>query len=318
MEAGVVARRLPPLNALRAFEAAARLLSFSKAADELHITHGAVSRAIRQLESDLGIHLFQRTTRSVKLTPTGASYAREVRDVLDHLAAATVAATGPQSSGLLNLSTVDSLAAKWLVPRLFRFRRAHPEIDVRLSTSERLVDFVNDGMDIAIRYGQGRYPGLQSELLVEEDLSPVCSPSLLEGPHPLRTPADLKYHTLIHDDFHIDWAMWLRTAGITDIDPHRGPRFYSSEHAVQAAVLGEGVILGRSALVADDLASGRLIRPFTIRLPAGLAYYVVYPARSLRRPSVKIFRDWLLAEAAAENEQKLSDADGPQRAAADH
>jgi LysR family transcriptional regulator, glycine cleavage system transcriptional activator len=316
MEAGVTRRRLPPLNALRAFEAAARLLSFSKAADELHVTHGAVSRAVRQLESDLGIHLFLRTTRSVSLTPTGAAYAREIRDALDQLAAATVAATSQQSSGTLNVSTVDSLAAKWLVPRLFRFRRAHGDIDVRLSTSERLVDFVNDGIDIAIRYGQGRYPGLESELLMEEDLSPVCSPALLKGPHPLHKPEDLKYHTLIHDDFHVDWAMWLRTAGITGIDPHRGPTFNSSEHAVQAAVLGEGVVLGRSALVTDDLASGRLIRPFTIRLPAGLAYYIVYPARSLRRHKVKIFRDWLLAE-AAENGREINSSDAPPRAAVD-
>src|SRR5262249_22161069 len=145
----------------------------------------------------------------------------------------------------------------------------------------RLADFVKDGMDIAIPYGQGRDPGLQSELLVEEDLSPVCSPALLGGAHPLRAPQDLKHHTPIHDDFHVNWSIWLRAAGITGIDPHRGPAFYSSEHAVQAAVLGQGVVLGRSALVADDLAAGRLIRPFTIRLPAGLAYYIVYPSLAL-------------------------------------
>lgn len=291
-------RHLPPLNTLRAFEAAARLLSFSKAADELNVTHGAVSRSVRQLEGDLGIRLFERTTRSVHLTPGGAAYAQEIRSALDLLAAATTSVARQRSSDLLNVTTVDSFAAKWLVPRLFRFRRIHGDIDVRLSTSERLADFVTDGIDIAIRYGQGRYPGLQSELLMEEDLSPVCSPALLTGQHPLHDPENLKYHTLIHDDFHVNWSMWLRTAGITGIDPHRGPSFYSSEHAVQAAVLGQGVVLGRSALVGDDLAAGRLIRPFTMRLPAGLAYYIVYP--SLQRPQVRAFRDWLFAEAAAE------------------
>lgn len=294
-----MARRLPPLNALPSFEAAARHLSFSKAADELHVTHGAVSRAVRNLEDQLGVRLFVRETRSVSLTPIGASYAADVREALDHLAAATIAATGQQSSGVLSVSTLDSFAAKWLVPRLFRFRRSHGDIDVRLSTSEKLADLVSDGIDVGIRYGRGQYPGLRAELLLEEDISPVCSPKLLEGPHPLRVPADLKHHTLIHDDFHIDWSMWLRTAGVEDVDPYRGPTYHSSEHAVQAAMMGEGVALGRSALVADDLNAGRLIRPFTFRLPAGLAYYLVYPPRALQRHKVKVFRDWLVAEAAA-------------------
>jgi len=295
-----MSRRLPPLNALPSFEAAARHLSFSKAAEELHVTHGAVSRAVRNLEDQLGVKLFVRATRAVSLTPVGAAYAVEVREVLDHLATATTATAAQQSSGVLSISTLDSFAAKWLVPRLFRFRRAHGDIDVRLATSERLADFVSDGIDIAIRYGRGQYPGLKAELLMQEELTPVCSPKLLEGPHPLRTPADLEHHTLIHDDFHIDWAMWLRAAGIEDVDPHRGPRFQSSEHAVQAAVLGEGVVLGRSALVADDLASGRLVRPFAFSLPAGLAYYVAYPPRALQRYKVKVFRDWLLAEVAGD------------------
>ncbi|MGE5512993.1 MAG: transcriptional regulator GcvA [Bacteroidota bacterium] len=294
-----MARPLPPLNTLQSFEAAARHLSFSKAADELHVTHGAVSRAVRHLEDRLGVRLFVRETRAVRLTPIGASYAADVREVLDQLAAATVAVTGQQSSGVLNVSTLDSFASKWLVPRLFRFRRSQGDIDVRLSTTERLVDFVGDGIDIAIRYGRGQYPGLKAELLLEEVVSPVCSPKLLEGPHPLRVPADLKHHTLIHDDFHIDWAIWLRTAEVEGVDPHRGPRYYASVHAVQAAIQGEGVILGRSALVADDLAAGRLIQPFTFRMPAGLAYYVVYPPRAIQRHKVRAFRDWLMAEAAA-------------------
>lgn len=296
-----MARRLPPLNALPSFEAAARHLSFSKAADELHVTHGAVSRAVRHLEDHLGVRLFVRDTRSVRLTAVGAAYANEVREALDRIGAATIAAREQPSSGPLNVSTLDSFAAKWLVPRLFRFRRAHGDIDVRLSTSEQLADFVHDGIDIAIRYGRGQYPGLEVELLLEEEVFPVCSPAFLDGPNPLRMPADLVHHTLIHDDFHIDWTMWLKTAGVETIDAHRGPTYHASEHAVQAAVLGEGVVLGRSALVADDLAAGRLVRPFAFRLPAGLAYYVAYPPRARQHHKVKAFRDWLFAEVAGDD-----------------
>jgi LysR family glycine cleavage system transcriptional activator len=289
-------RCLPPLNALPSFEAVARHLSFSRAADELHVTHGAVSRAVRNLEDQLGVQLMIRATRSARLTPIGASYAAEIRDVLERLAAATSAATG-QSSGILSVSTIDSFAARWLMPRLFRFRQAHGDIDVRVAVSERLADFISDGIDIAIRCGGGQYPGLSAELLMEEDHFPVCSPKLLGGKYPLRTPADLARHTLLHDVFTVDWAIWLHSAGIDNVDPHRGPTFLSSDHAIQAAIRGEGVVLGRSALVADDLAAGRLVRPFELSLPAGFAYYVVCPPRALKRPNVKAFRDWLTAEA---------------------
>jgi LysR family glycine cleavage system transcriptional activator len=289
-------RRRPPLNALPSFEAAARHLSFSRAADELRVTHGAVSRAVRNLEDHLGVQLMVRATGSVRLTPIGASFAAEIRAVPEHLAAATSAATG-QTSGIVSVSTIDSFAARWLMPRLFRFRRAHGDIDVRVATSERLADFVSDGIDIAIRCGGGQYPGLSAELLMKEDHFPVCNPKLLKGRYPLRAPADLARHTLLHDVFTVDWAIWLHSAGIDNVDPYRGPTFLSSDHAIQAAIRGEGVALGRSALVADDLAAGRLVRPFELSLPAGFAYYVVYPPRALQRPNVKAFRDWLMAEA---------------------
>jgi LysR family transcriptional regulator, glycine cleavage system transcriptional activator len=168
---------------------------------------------------------------------------------------------------------------------------------VRVAASERLADFVSDGIDIAIRCGGGQYPGLSAELLMKEDHFPVCSPKLLKGRHPLRAPADLARHTLLHDVFTVDWAIWLRSAGIDPIDPHRGPTFLSSDHAIQAAIRGEGVVLGRSALIADELAAGRLVRPFALSLPADFAYYAVYPPRVLQRPNVKAFRDWLLGEA---------------------
>jgi LysR family glycine cleavage system transcriptional activator len=282
---------MPPPNPLKIQKS-----RFSRAADELGVTHGAVSRAVRHLEDRLGVKLMIRATRSVRLTPIGASFAAEIRDVLQHLAAATSAATG-QTSGVVSVSTIDSFAARWLMPRLSRFRRLHGDIDVRVATSERLADFVSDSIDIAVRCGGGQYPGLSAELLMKEDHFPVCSPKLLKGRYPLRTPTDLVRHTLLHDVFTVDWAIWLDGAGIDRVDPHRGPTFLSSDHAIQAAVRGEGVVLGRSALIADDLAAGRLVRPFALSLPASFAYYVVYPQRALQRPAVKAFRDWLMTEA---------------------
>jgi LysR family transcriptional regulator, glycine cleavage system transcriptional activator len=291
-------RKLPPMSTLRSFEAAARLLSFSKAADELHVTHGAVSRSIRSLEDYLGIKLFKRNIRAVVLTQAGASYFAVVRGLLETLSSATVTLMDQQSSGVVNISTLDSFAAKWLVPRLFRFSHRHVDIDVRLSTSEQLANFSSDGIDLVIRYGRGNYPGLTAELLLKEELTPVCSPKLMHGANPPRVLADLRHHTLIHDEFPIDWVSWLRFAGAPEIDARRGIRFQSSVHAVQAAVQGDGIALGRSALVADDLKAGRLVQPFTLAQPTDLAYYVVYPPQSITRPKIRAFRDWLLEEVA--------------------
>jgi LysR family transcriptional regulator, glycine cleavage system transcriptional activator len=293
-------RKLPPLTTLPAFDAAARHLSFTKAAAELNLTHGAISRAIRNLEDRLGIQLFERGTRSVSLTTAGTAYAAEVEAALDRISAATLVATAPRSAGVLNVSTSDGFAGRWLVPRLYRFHRAHRDIDVRISTSGMLADFVRDGIDVAIRYGGGEYDGVVSELLSEVDVFPVCSPELLHGEHPLREPGDLRYHTLIHDGFPIDWATWLERAGVTGINANSGVRFDSATYATDAAVHGEGVLLGRSTLVSADLAAGRLVRPFDLELKASSRYYVVYLASALRQRKVKAFRDWLLAESAAE------------------
>jgi LysR family transcriptional regulator, glycine cleavage system transcriptional activator len=295
-----MARRLPPLSALPAFDAAARHLSFTKAAAELHVTHGAISRAIRNLEERLGTRLFERGTRSVRLTPAGAAYAAEISEALDRIGAATIVATASRSAGVLNVSTSDGFAGRWLVPRLHRFHRANRDIDVRLSTSGVHADFIRDGIDIAIRYGAGDYEGVVSELLSEEEVSPVCSPELLKGEHPLRLPSDLRHHRLIHDNFRIDWAMWLQHAGLDDINPNGGVRFDSAAYAVEAAVQGEGVLLGRSALVSADLAAGRLVRPFDLTLKSRWKYYVVYPDGALRQRKVRAFRDWLFAEMAAD------------------
>jgi len=291
-------RSLPPLNTLRSFESAARLASFSRAADELHVTHGAVSRAIRQLEEHLGVKLFLRRTRQVVLTPAGALYSARVRDALERIAAASSALGRDDAKGELTVSTLDSFASKWLVPRLFRFRRAHPHIDIRLDTSENQANFETDGIDIAIRFGAGKYPGLSTTLLIEEDIFPVCRPHFLDGTHPLQKPSDLRHHTLIHDDYFITWAMWLKMAGVEDVDADRGPMFLSSDHAIQAAIQGDGIALARSALVEDDLLAGRLVKPFDLSLPGVWAYYAVCPLRSLERKKVQAFRNWLLEECA--------------------
>lgn len=303
-------RRLPPLNTLPSFEAAARHLSFSKAADELCVSHGAVSRAVSKLEEQLGVRLMVRSTRSVRLTSAGASFAAEVRDALGQLMTAATTVTGP-ATGVVNVSTIDVFATRWLMPRLSRFRRTHGDVDVRVAVSERPADFALDGIDIAIRCGDGRYPGLSVQLLTREDHFPVCSPELLEGRFGLRKPADLVRHTLLHDVFTVGWAAWLSRAGVDRVDPCRGPTFLSSDHAVQAAIRGEGVVLGRSALVGEDLAAGRLVRPFDLGLPAGFAYYVVCPPRSLERRDVRAFRDWLLAEAGTASIGHAASCTGP-------
>ena len=294
-----MARKLPPLTTLPAFDAAARHLSFTRAAAELNLTHGAISRAVRNLEEMLGVRLFERGTRSVRLTREGVAYAAEIGAALDRVGIATIAATASRSAGVLNVSTSDGFAGRWLVPRLHRFHRIHREIDVRLSTSGTLTDFIRDGIDIAIRYGEGNYDKVVSELLAEEDVSPVCSPELLKADRPLRSPEDLRHHRLIHDNFRIDWATWHQAAGLYGIDHTAGIKFESAAYAVEAAVQGEGVLLGRSALVSADLAAGRLVRPFDLALKSRWSYYVVYPESALRHQKIRAFRDWLFSEMEA-------------------
>jgi LysR family glycine cleavage system transcriptional activator len=300
-----MSRRLPPLGALRAFEAAARHLSFTKAGDELHVTQAAVSHQVRTLEDWLGLKLFRRHGRAVLLTEAGQTYLPGVRDALDGLAAATSGLLARESSGVLTVSVLASFAANWLVRRLGRFRALYPDIDVRLTASDELTDFAREDVHLAIRYGNGNWPGLEVLPLLTEDIFPVCSPALLQGPHPLKVPADLKYHTLLQDDMRENWRLWMMAAGVEGVDPERGPGFNLSVLVVDAALLGQGVALARSALVDHHLRAGRLVRPFDIKLPANFAYYVVYPPAYRDLPKLRAFVDWMMDEAAREE----SDAD---------
>lgn len=298
-----MSRRLPPLNSLRAFEAAARHLSFTKAAAELHVTQAAVSHQIKTLEDHLGVALFRRRNKSVILTEEGQLCLPGIRDGFDRLAEAVERIRAADSGNLLSVTTTPSFAAKWLVPRLSRFRMAHPEIDVRIDASYQVIDLERDRFDLAIRYGAGEYAGLRSELLIEVSVSPVCSPRLRKGLHALKSPGDLKHHTLLHADWldtdeeGLDWRMWLLAAGVSDVDSTRGLQFNDETVAIQSAIEGHGVALGRSGLVDADIAAGRLVRPFGLKVTGRLNYYLVYPPAAAKRPKVVAFRDWALAEA---------------------
>tara|TARA_R110002110_G_scaffold129162_3_gene309250 strand:- start:1926 stop:2837 length:912 start_codon:yes stop_codon:yes gene_type:complete len=287
---------LPPLNTLRVFEAAARHLSFTRAAEELNVTQAAVSHQIKALEERLGITLFKRMNRALMLTDAGQAYYPSIREAIDAIRQATERLYELESTGTLTVTMLASFAAKWLVPRLGRFRARCPDIDVLLSTSSKLIDFQRDDVDIGIRYGGGDWPNVLSEKLFTEDLFPVCSPALLDGPIPLREPADLARHMLLQDA-GMDWRTWLIAAGIGDIELHFGTSFIDSSLALQAAMAGQGVALGRMALVADDLAAGRLVRPFQISLPSHFAYYIVWSVHTGESPKIRAFADWLKDEA---------------------
>ena len=292
-----MARRLPPLNAMRAFEAAARHLSFTKAADELNVTQAAISHQVKALEERLGVVLFRRLNRALLLTDAGQGYLPPLREAFDRMAEATERLSAHDARRTLTVTTLPSIAAKWLVPRLGRFRETHPDIDVRIDASLHLTDFARENVDVALRYGRGKWDGMRTDRLMTEDFFPVCGPALLAGRHPLREPADILHHTLLHDDSRTDWTMWFLAAGIEGGEPTRGPAFTDSSLVLQAAVDGQGVALGRSALAAADLAAGRLVRPFDISLEAEFAYYLVCPQATAEHPKIASFRAWLLAEA---------------------
>jgi len=297
-----MARRLPPLNGLRAFEAAARHLSFTRAAEELNVTQAAVSHQIKGLEEQLGLSLFRRIGRGLQLTDAGQTLFPAVRDGLDSMANGIQRITRSDSAGVLTLSTFASIAAAWLVPRLGNFRRRHPDIDVRITFTDRLVNFAEEDIDVAIRYGRGEWPGVEAVFLMSEEIYPVISPDLLAAGPPLEQPEDLLRHAdhypLLHDIMPEDWSMWFAAAGIEGADADHGYEIEHSHLIAQAAMAGEGVALGRSVLVGDALKSGRLVRLFDIALPAVFGYWLAGPPQAWKRPKIKAFRDWLLEECA--------------------
>lgn len=302
-------RQLPPLNALRAFEVAARHMSISQAALELRVTPAAISHQIRLLEDHVGLPVFVRNGRGLALTDAGAAGLRDLREGFARLAAAMDAIDSLGEAGVLSVSVAPSFASKWLLPRLETFQRAHPEIDVHVSASMQITDFVKDGTDLAIRYGAGRYSDLSVERLLAESVVPVCSPDYLAAHGPFDAPTDLVEATLLHDDSPDNdpscpnWEMWLSAAGARDIDAARGPRFNQSSLVIEAALLGRGVALAKTALAARDLRQGRLVQPFSAAVKVDFAYYIVAPRAKLNLPKVSYFIDWLRREASQEEQQ---------------
>ncbi len=310
--------RLPPLNALRAFEAAARHLSFKKAAVELHVTPGAVSHHVKLLEDYLGMPLFRRLTRALVLTAEAQAMLPKVREGLDNLASAVDRVRNRGEAGTLTVMAPPNFATRWLVPRLGRFTVAHPELDLHVASRpnmidshdhDRLIAVAHDGGDemplVMIRYGAGRYPGAHVEQIFSADYVPVCSPALLEGAQALKSPKDLRHHTLLHDDNLIEegvrpaWSDWLEAAGVTDVDATRGPHFSDASLAMEAAIEGLGVTLALKPLVIGDVESGRLAVPFDLSVPTSFSYYLVTPEAYAAHRGASAFRAWVLEEAAA-------------------
>ncbi|MGA0024323.1 MAG: transcriptional regulator GcvA [Burkholderiales bacterium] len=316
-----MSQRLPPLNALKAFEAAARHLSVKKAAVELNVTPAAVSHQIRTLEEYLNVQLFHRYNRALELTDSARACLPKLREGFDCLAQAVERLRTHTSGGMLTVSAAPSFAARWLMPRLHRFIAAHQEIDVRVSARMRRVSVDGkvdvaeratietwlDDSDVAILYGHGHYPGLDVHKLLALTVTPICSPQIMTGEHPLKTPEDLKHHMLLHDDTgemydgESFWEVWLRAAGLESIDAKRGARFSHAVLAFEAAMDAVGVVASMPSLAAEDIAAGRLIMPFDLKVPLTSAYYMVSEEHAVTRPAVAAFRNWLIAEAAKDN-----------------
>ena len=295
-------RSLPPLNALRAFEAAARHLSFKLAADELSVTPAAISHHVKALENLLGVLLFHRLTRALRLTDAGHAALPALTDGFNKLADGANRMRSFCEGGLLTISISPSFGSMWLVPKIDRFRSQYPDIEIRIDGTDRLVDVAHGDVDVAVRYGPGGYEGVRVDYLFNQLNTPVCSPAFLEEDNPLLHPDDLRDHTLLHvewKDAEASWRMWLLAAGLEGIDPTKGPHFTQESMAVQAALDGHGIALVGDKLVADHLASGRLICPFQdyLRTPLKFSYYLLSAQNEVVQPKVAAFRDWLMKEA---------------------
>lgn len=299
-----MARKIPPLNPLRTFEAAARHLNFARAAEELFVTAAAVSHQIKTLEESLQVQLFIRQSKSLELSGAGQAYLPGVQQAFRQLADATQQLYQRGHRATLKVNVPPTFAVKWLIPRMERFMRAHPEIDLKVSTLNQPLDFTRGQCDVAVCYGRAGGAGMRSELCMAVEVFPVCSPALLDGAHPIRHPRDLACHTLLHDDSRYtdvsnpEWAGWLALAGEPGIDASRGPSFWPSHLVIKAAVDGLGVALAKKGWVEADLAAGRLVRPFALSLPVEFAYYVVYPEARADNMRIMTFVEWIRDELA--------------------
>lgn len=294
-------RSLLPLNALRAFDAAARHMSFKQAADDLSVTPAAISQQIRSLEDFLGVDLFRRTNRSLVLTDAAQLSLQPLKEGFEKLEEAVDIITESKTSNILKVSVSPSFASKWLVPRLASYYARHPDAVVKISATMEITDFKAEDVDIAIRYGLGNYDGLVSEELLRETIFPVCAPGLFDGE--AATPCAVLNHTLIHDDTAMDdesapnWTMWLKAAGVETPDGMPALHFNTHALAIEAAVAGRGIALARSAIAEEDLKAGRLIKPFGEGVPINFAHYIVYPQEKLKNERVQDFIEWLREEA---------------------
>jgi LysR family glycine cleavage system transcriptional activator len=300
---------IPGTRALRTLEAAGRHLNFTRAAEELGLTPAAVSHQIKEFEEQLGVALFSRTSRMIELTEAGILIHTAAAEALDLIGRAVARARKIKRGTTEIRLTMDAIfASKWLLPRIDRFRKLRPDIELRFDIASEVRDFGYDDVDIGIRFGGGKYPGLIAQRLFDNVIIPVCSPLLLRNGPPLNEPRDLLRHTLVHIEWSRqgvtwpNWRMWMAAAGVEDFDDGRCVLFEDSSHAVQAAIEGNVVALADFAMVANDLSSGRLVRPFelSIKVPADFAYFLVYPVESASDPRITAFRDWVVGEAGAE------------------
>jgi LysR family glycine cleavage system transcriptional activator len=287
-----MARRLPPLSSLRPFEAAARLGSFTRAAGELHLTHGAVSHQVRGLEEHLGTALFTRHGKRVALTATGRAFSERVRSALEAIAQAADMARPARREQRLTLSVLPSFASRWLMPRMIRFMESHPQVEVNVLATTALADFAADGIDIALRFGKGPWPPHACEAFLDDEYFPVASPKLKRLP---KEPRDLLGMRIMRED-RDGWQQWFAAAGVEVDTPLQGPFFNDSTYSLQAAARGEGIALARRSIVGEDLERGALVRLFRIKAPTRERYWFVSPKELADAPRVKAFRDWVRSE----------------------
>jgi LysR family glycine cleavage system transcriptional activator len=293
-------RYLPPLNGLKAFESAARNGSFTRAAEELNVTQGAVSHQVKALEDMLGVKLFRRERQRVLLTEAGRDYLSVIRDALDQIAVGTERLLRRQESGALTVSTSPDFAAKWLVNRLSRFSDQHPDVDLRVSATAHYIDFARDDVDVAIRHGDGEWPGLDVQRLYSERLFPVCSPKLIAGRNRITKPADLLKFPLLRLEDPKNWTRLFEAVGVKAV-VGPGPVLNRASMLIDAAIDGQGIALARTALAAWDLINGRLVRPVNVSLKVAHTYWIVCPKAASNVPKIATFRNWVLAEAAEDS-----------------